>query len=204
MPLRPSSRSLAPSATVHSVIGWLQQAAALLSKKRERHELRRCLASFRPTSALARWRLPSGLEVDLVVGDMDLAIAATASYRIHGGHLKWPRAMARDYIGPTRRPVVCLESKSRRIDDGIESRPALEFPERLRDGHLKASHVRQRPRVHALRHAACQAIFGPLPPGTARHSSVPEPIYEAVRDPVDDGGNGGHQYSLDLLSDQLA
>ena len=125
--------------------GQLRPGSELFGKAFENwvhHELRSYLTYSRLTSALSYWRLPSGLEVDFVVGDMDLVVEAKASSRIHSGHLRGLNALAREQVSPTRRIVVCLEPKPWRTDDGIEVLPALEFAERLWDGRLTASHVR--------------------------------------------------------------
>lgn len=119
--------------------GQLRQGSESFGKAFENwvhHELRSYLAYSRPNSALAHWRLPSGLEVDFVVDDIDLAVEAKASSRIHSGHLKGLKALAQELPRETRRIVVCLEPKPWRTGDGIEILPALEFAERLWSGRL--------------------------------------------------------------------
>ncbi len=46
---------------------------------------------------LAYWRLASGLEVDFIAGDMELAIEAKATGRVHRDHFKGLRHLARDH-----------------------------------------------------------------------------------------------------------
>ncbi len=103
------------------------------------HEIRSYLAYRRSSSALAYWRLPSGLEVDFVIGHIDLAVEAKASSRIHSGHLRGLKALEQELAVSTRRVVVCLETKPWRTADGIEILPALEFAERLWGGDLLES-----------------------------------------------------------------
>lgn len=122
--------------------GQLRPGTELFGKAFENwvhHEIRSYLACSRPNSTLAYWRLPSGLEVDFVVDDIDLAVEAKASSRIHSGHLKGLKALAQELPNVARRVVVCLDRKPWRTDDGIEILPAHEFVERLWSGRLTES-----------------------------------------------------------------
>lgn len=84
---------------------------------------------------LAYWRLASGIEVDFIVNDVEIAIEAKASPRITSDHLRGLRHLAKDH--PTgRRIVVCLESRARKTDDGIEILPAATFVRRLSQGEF--------------------------------------------------------------------
>jgi uncharacterized protein len=76
--------------------------------------------------------LASGIEVDFVVGDFDLAIEAKAT----ADHLRGLRNLLQDHPRAQRRVVVCLESKSRRTEDGILILPARQFCERLNAGEF--------------------------------------------------------------------
>ena len=119
--------------------GRLRPGSELFGKAFENwvhHELRSYLAYSRPNSTLAYWRLQSGLEVDFVVDDVDLAVEAKASSRIHSGHLKGLKALAQELPRGMRRVVVCLDRRPWRTDDGIEILPAVEFAERLWSGGL--------------------------------------------------------------------
>lgn len=86
---------------------------------------------------LTHWRLPSGIEVDFVLGDMELAVEAKASAVIGRHHLKGLRSLAEEH-DPARRVIVCLEPRSRRTRDGIEVLPAERFVQRLWGGGLVA------------------------------------------------------------------
>ena len=85
---------------------------------------------------LTYWRLPSGIEVDFVLGDMRLAIEAKASARITRDHLKGLRTLVEEHQHVGRRAVVCLEARARRTDDGIDILPAEDFARRLWQGDL--------------------------------------------------------------------
>ena len=82
------------------------------------------------------WRLASGIEVDFVIGDMQVAIEVKSSGHIHSDHLKGLRNIIVDHPGIERRIVVCTESRPRKTSEGIEIMPAEEFADRLWDGDI--------------------------------------------------------------------
>ena len=119
--------------------GELRPGSELYGKAFENwvfHELGAHNAYAETFAALSYWRLASGIEVDFVVNDMQVAIEAKASAKITADHLRGLRALAQDHPRIGRRMIVCLERKSRRTDDGILILPATEFCERLRAGDL--------------------------------------------------------------------
>ena len=85
---------------------------------------------------LTYWRLPSGIEVDFVLGDMEIAVEAKASARITRDHLRGLRTLMEEHPGVRRRIVVCLEPRARRTDDGIDILPVADFIRRLGQGAL--------------------------------------------------------------------
>ena len=95
------------------------------------HELSAFAAYRELDEQLTYWRLPSGIEVDFVIGDMRTAVEAKASPRIIGSHLKGLRTLAEEHSDIARRIVVCLESRPRRTGDGIDIIPAEDFARRL-------------------------------------------------------------------------
>ena len=98
------------------------------------HELSSFLAYGDIDEQLTYWRLPSGIEVDFVVGDMRLAVEAKASARITSDHLKGLRTVAEEHPRIAGRVVVCLEPRARRTADGIDILPWAEFARRLWQG----------------------------------------------------------------------
>ena len=100
------------------------------------HELSAFVGYREIDDDLSYWRLPSGIEVDFVLGDVRLAVEAKASARIDRNHLKGLRAIAQEYPETGRRVVVCLEPRARRTDDGIDILPAETFVHRLWSGAL--------------------------------------------------------------------
>jgi uncharacterized protein len=119
--------------------GDLQPGSELYGKAFENwvfHELSAHNAYSSAFAKLAYWRLPSGIEVDFIVNDMELAIEAKAATKVTPDHLKGLREVARDHRGIKQRIIVCLERTSRRTDDGIWILPANDFINRLSSGDL--------------------------------------------------------------------
>jgi predicted AAA+ superfamily ATPase len=100
------------------------------------HELSAFLSYRDSDVELCHWRLASGIEVDFVLGDMQLAIEAKSSTKITRDHLGGLRALAEDHPRVERRIVVCREPRARKTEDGIEILPAEVFARRLWDGDL--------------------------------------------------------------------
>ena len=95
------------------------------------HELSAFVSYQEFDGALSYWRLASGIEVDFVLGNMQLAIEAKSSATITRGHLKGLRSLAEDHPDVERRIVVCREPRARKTDDGIEILPAATFVHQL-------------------------------------------------------------------------
>jgi len=85
---------------------------------------------------LSYWRLASGIEVDFIVNDMELAIEAKATAKVSADHLRGLRAIKEDHPRIKQRFIVCLERTSRRTEDGILVLPAAEFRDSLERGDL--------------------------------------------------------------------
>ena len=98
------------------------------------HELSAFLRYHEHEAKLSYWRLASGIEVDFIIGDMQVAIEVKSSARIHSDHLKGLRNIIIDHPDIARRIVVCREPRPRKTNDGIEIMPAEEFAKRLWEG----------------------------------------------------------------------
>jgi len=85
---------------------------------------------------LSYWRLASGIEVDFIVNDMELAIEAKATAKVSADHLRGLRALKEDQPRIKQRIIVCLERTSRRTEDGILILPAADFCDSLARGDL--------------------------------------------------------------------
>ena len=85
---------------------------------------------------LSYWRLASGIEVDFVIGDAEIAIEVKSSPRISAAHLKGLVAFGEDQPAVRRRIMVCLEPRRRVTKDGIEIVPVGKFLEGLWRGEV--------------------------------------------------------------------
>jgi predicted AAA+ superfamily ATPase len=90
------------------------------------NEVRAFLEYRRLETPLAFWRTSSGFEVDLIVGNMDLAIECKSTKEIRTADLKGLRALAEENH-PRRTIVVSRVDKPRSTDDGIEILPWRDF-----------------------------------------------------------------------------
>ena len=100
------------------------------------HELSSYLSYHEIDARLCYWRLASGIEVDFVLGDMQVVVEAKSSARIHDSHCKGLRAIVADHPGISRRIVVCRETRPRKLSDGIEVLPVTDFIQRLWGGDI--------------------------------------------------------------------
>ena len=119
--------------------GALTPGAQLYGKAFENwvfHELSAGIEYLEWDLELTYWRLPSGIEVDFVLGDMEVAVEAKASARITRDHLRGLRTLVEEHPGVRRRIIVCLEPSARRTEDGIDVLPAAEFVHRIARGTL--------------------------------------------------------------------
>lgn len=99
------------------------------------NEVRAFLAYRQVDRPLAFWRTSSGFEVDLIVGDLELAIECKSTREIRGGDLRGLRALAEEET-VRRRMVVSRVPRPRRTEDGIEIVPWREFCSALWAGQL--------------------------------------------------------------------
>ena len=84
---------------------------------------------------LSFWRTHSGYEVDLIIGDLEVAIEFKSSRRLRQSDLKGLRALAEEHsLG--RAMVVCREDRARRTEDGIDILPWRTFCDRLWGGDI--------------------------------------------------------------------
>lgn len=119
--------------------GTVERGGELYGKAFENwlfHELVAWSAYTEQYADLSYWRLPSGIEVDFVVDDLRLAVEAKATARVSNPHLRGLRELARDHPDVGHRVLVCLDSRTRRTDDGILVMPPAEFCAALYGGQF--------------------------------------------------------------------
>ena len=85
---------------------------------------------------LSYWRLASGVEVDFIIGDMQIAIESKSSAKITSDHLRGLRQLVADHPKIKRRIVVSSEARSRKTEDGIEILPYKIFAAQLWSGSI--------------------------------------------------------------------
>ena len=119
--------------------GDLEPGSELFGKAFENwcfHELRAYNLYREVFADFSYWRLAGGTEVDFIVNSMEIALEAKASPKISANHLKGLRSLVKDHPDVHRRIVVCLESKTRLTEDGIEILPADLFAQNLWAGEI--------------------------------------------------------------------
>ncbi len=97
------------------------------------------LTAFRayrdPELEITFWRTSSGLEVDFILGSMEVAVEVKSKRRISSRDLAPLRSLAKEHhVG--RAIVVSLENEPRTLSDGIAVLPWREFLDRLWGGDI--------------------------------------------------------------------
>ena len=121
--------------------GVLQPGGELFGKAFENwiaHELFSYIEYSGTEVDMSYWRLPSGIEVDFLLTPAWVALEAKAKAKISADDLRGLRELAVEHPSVKRRVIVCLESRARRTDDGIEIWPYSRFARALWDGELWA------------------------------------------------------------------
>ncbi|MCP4576721.1 MAG: ATP-binding protein [Deltaproteobacteria bacterium] len=119
--------------------GFMEQGSELYGKAFENwlfHEISAHNMYNELFATISYWRLSSGIEVDFIINDMEIAIEAKSSRKITANHLKGLRQLRVDHPEVKRLLVVCCEEKPRRTEDGIEILPAEYFSGRLWDNEI--------------------------------------------------------------------
>jgi predicted AAA+ superfamily ATPase len=93
-------------------------------------EIRAYLSYRERDLPLSYWRTSTGLEVDLIIGALDLGIEMKASAKVNESDARGLRALAADQK-LRRGIIVCQAEHVRRFDDGIEIWPWQLFCQRL-------------------------------------------------------------------------
>jgi len=88
-----------------------------------------------PELPICFWRTKEGTEVDLILGDMEVAIAIKSSRRVHDTDAKALRLLKQSHH-LKRALVVSFEPEAKKLSDGIECLPWEIFLEQLWGGEL--------------------------------------------------------------------
>lgn len=85
---------------------------------------------------LAFWKLTTQIEVDFILGDMEVAIEFKGTDRVRKDHLNGLRSIIEDHPNIKNRYLICCEVKKRVTEDGIIIVNALEFLDMLWTGQI--------------------------------------------------------------------
>jgi len=77
------------------------------------------------------WRLSSGIEVDFVLGDAEIAIEVKGKTRLQSRDTRNLRHFRDEHPEVRKLLLVCLEERSRVTDEGVNILPLQEFMDRL-------------------------------------------------------------------------
>ena len=83
-----------------------------------------------PELDIRYWRTATGHEVDVILGEMDVAIEIKYSARVHSGLMRSLRSLKAEYT-VRKSVVVCTETEPRRTEDDIHILPWREFIDML-------------------------------------------------------------------------
>jgi len=100
------------------------------------HELQAHASYSQLHYTIRYWRLANGIEVDFVLGDLEVALEVKATERVRPHHTAGLEAIQAEHPDVGTRILVCLEGLPRRLDNGILVLPALEFLARLWAGNI--------------------------------------------------------------------
>jgi predicted AAA+ superfamily ATPase len=99
------------------------------------NEVRAYLEYVRLDTPIAYWRTSSGFEVDLIAGNMDLAVECKSTKEVRSGDLRGLRALIEENP-PRQALVVALIPDPRTTSDGIEMLPWRDFCRDLWEGRI--------------------------------------------------------------------
>jgi len=98
-------------------------------------ELKAYQAYRNPELDIRYWRTSTGFEVDFILGDLNVAIEAKGSSRVHSAHTRGLRALLEEHqVG--KAIIVALEKHPRMLESGVEVLPWQDFLETLWAGEL--------------------------------------------------------------------
>ena len=98
-------------------------------------ELKAYQAYRNPELDIRYWRTSTGYEVDFILGDMNVAIEAKGSLKVHSTHTRGLRALLEEHR-VKKAIIVALEKHPRTLESGLEVLPWQDFLEKLWAGEL--------------------------------------------------------------------
>ncbi len=83
---------------------------------------------------ISYWRTTSGYEVDVIIGDAEVAIEIKSSEEVQSHHTRGLKAFSEEF--PDVRLIMVSLDQMPRLMNGIEIYPALDFLARLWNGTI--------------------------------------------------------------------
>jgi len=119
--------------------GWMEDGGESFGKAFENwifHELSVYSRYSEAWYPLSYWRLSSGIQVDFVLGEAEVAVEVKCSSRIQRRDIKNLLEFRKEYPEVKELILVCREEKARRTEDGVWILPYKLFLERLWHGDI--------------------------------------------------------------------
>jgi predicted AAA+ superfamily ATPase len=85
---------------------------------------------------LSFWRLTSGIEVDFILGDMEVAIEVKSSQKVRPEYSKGLLQLKIEHPTLKRMLLVCTVDERRVLDSGVEVMPYQDFLNELWSGEI--------------------------------------------------------------------
>jgi predicted AAA+ superfamily ATPase len=98
-------------------------------------ELKAYQAYRNPELDLRYWRTSTGFEVDFILGNMQVALEAKGSAKVHSAHIRGLKALLEEHQ-VEKAIIVALEKQPRTLENKVEVLPWQYFLERLWSGEL--------------------------------------------------------------------
>jgi predicted AAA+ superfamily ATPase len=95
------------------------------------HEIHAQIHYKQSFQEVSYWRLAGGVEVDFIIGDLEIAVEAKATKEVKSDHLKGLRELKKEYPKVKERIIVSLDTKERKTEDGIFVLPYKGFIKKL-------------------------------------------------------------------------
>ena len=97
-------------------------------------EIKAYLSYNEKKEKLSYWRTSNGYEVDAIIGDARVAIEFKSSEEVQSKHTKGLKAFEEDF--PDAKKIIVSLDRNKRILNGIEVIPAMEFLQMLWSGNI--------------------------------------------------------------------
>lgn len=125
---------------LHARRGRVEAGGELYGKAFENWIIHELSVHSRYTNAwypITYWRLSSGIEVDFVLGDADVAIEVKSGGRIQTQNTRHLLEFRKEHPAVKALILVCREEKARLTDEGVWILPWRQFLDNLWSGEIR-------------------------------------------------------------------